>query len=534
MRKLWPHRNPLSSSSRIYSLPRTQIAYSLRHHNTMHSAAVMDPPHQNETAIGRSSITPVEKEVSVKPDGCGETKVLKVGPHKFGQFLETANIRSSLKTWVVDSDNSETMRHLETAANAIRDGNYPVAFPTETVYGLGANARDSRAVQGIYKAKGRPSDNPLIVHISDLDMYTEMMKGLTMSQETGLHVARYNDLINKFWPGPLTLLFPKPPNYLAPEVTAGLDTVGLRMPDSALARTLIKLSGVPVAAPSANSSTKPSPTTAKHVFHDLNGKIQYILDGGPCNIGVESTVVDGLRDPPLILRPGGVGIDDIRECRGWENVQKGYKDESEIGGSAPRAPGMKYKHYSPNATVILCEDGFSPTPQSTPGIKFIDIDDRRRVDSEQKSVHTEIVPEAPPTNLNVGILRTKHWNKWLGWERNPCGEATRVLDHYKEETVTTSGFAELDYSTAKLFNCDGADSFCIKLVDVHLGHDTQTIASGLFAALREMDKRGVDVIFVEGIEEDGGGIAAAVMNRARKAASERWGKRDDGMTKHFY
>ena len=156
MRKLWPHRNPLSSSSRIYSLPRIQIAYSLRHHNTMHSAAVLDPPHQNETAIGRSSITPVQKELSVKPDGCGETKVLKVGPHKVGQFLETANIRSSLKTWVVDSDNSETMRHLETAANAIRDGNYPVAFPTETVYGLGANARDSRAVQGIYKAKGRP------------------------------------------------------------------------------------------------------------------------------------------------------------------------------------------------------------------------------------------------------------------------------------------------------------------------------------------------------------------------------------------
>ncbi|OBT68751.1 hypothetical protein VE03_02038 [Pseudogymnoascus sp. 23342-1-I1] len=488
----------------------------------------MDQPHRIESATGGSPINPDRKELSVKPDGCGETKVLKVGPHIFGKFLETADIKSSLKTWVVDSDNSETMQHVGTAAKAIRDGNYPVAFPTETVYGLGANARDSTAVQGIYKAKGRPSDNPLIVHISDLDMYTEMMKGLTMSQEMSLYVVRYNELINKFWPGALTLLFPKPPNYLAPEVTAGLDTVGLRMPDSALARTLIKLSGVPIAAPSANSSTKPSPTTANHVLHDLNGKIQYILDGGPCNIGVESTVVDGLRDPPLILRPGGVSIDAIRECPGWGSVQKGYKDESEIGGSAPRAPGMKYKHYSPNATVILCEDGVSPTPQSIPGLKFLDFD-RRQVSEE-----TEIVPEAPSTNLNVGILRTKHWNKWLDWEKNQSGEAMTIIEHCQKEVSITAGFAELDYSTAKLFNRDGANSFCIKLVDVHLGSDTETIASGLFAALREMDKRGVDVIFVEGIEEGGGGIAAAVMNRARKAASERWGKGDDGITKHIY
>lgn len=522
MLSLWPHRNLLSSSSTIYSHPRTQITHFLRHHSMMHSPATMDQLHPSESAIGGSSIYPVQKELSVKPDGCGETKLLKVGPHTFGKFLETANTRSSLKTWIVESDNSETMRHVQTAAMAIRNGNYPVAFPTETVYGLGANARDSRAVQGIYKAKGRPSDNPLIVHISDLDMYTEMMKGLTMSQETGLYVARYNELIIKFWPGALTLLFPKPPNYLAPEVTAGLDTVGLRMPDSALARTLIKLSGVPVAAPSANSSTKPSPTTAKHVFHDLNGKIQYILDGGPCNIGVESTVVDGLRDPPLILRPGGVSIDAIKQCPGWENVQKGYKDESEIEGSAPRAPGMKYKHYSPNATVILCEDGFSPAPQSVPGMKFLDFD--RRVGNGQGSEETETVLESPPTNLNVGILRTKHWNKWLGWEKNRSGEAIKVLEHYKKETAITAGFTELDYSTGKLFCYDGEHSFCIKLVDVHLGRNTETIASGLFAALREMDKRGVDVIFVEGIKEDGGGIAAAVMNRARKAASERWGK----------
>lgn len=486
----------------------------------------MDRPGQSGSAIGGISINPVQKELSVKPDGCGETQILKVGPHKFGRFLETTNLEPSLKTWIVDSDNSETMRHMETAAKAILDGDFPVAFPTETVYGLGANARNSRAVQGIFKAKGRPSDNPLIVHISDIDMYTEMVKGSTISQETGLHVARYNELISKFWPGPLTLLFPKPPNYLAPEVTAGLDTVGLRMPDSALARTLIKLSGVPIAAPSANSSTKPSPTTARHVFHDLNGKIQYILDGGPCNIGVESTVVDGLRDPPLILRPGGVGIDDIRGCAGWENVQKGYKDESEIGGSAPRAPGMKYKHYSPNATVILCENGFSPTPQSTPGIIFHNLGHGKRAGDELESEKFGLIPEGPPADLNVGILRTKHWNKWLDWEKqpgeNPSGKAIKVLQHYKTETATTAGVAELDYSTANLVNYDGADSFCIKLVDVHLGRDTQRIANGLFAALREMDKRGVDVIFVEGIEEDGGGIAAAVMNRARKAASERW------------
>ncbi|KFY32926.1 hypothetical protein V495_08601 [Pseudogymnoascus sp. VKM F-4514 (FW-929)] len=489
----------------------------------MHSHAAMDQPHQDESAIDGSSTSPMPKELSVKPDGYGETKVLEVGPHTFGKFVESANGRPSLRTWVVDSDNSETMKHVETTAKAIRDGNYPVAFPTETVYGLGANARDSRAVQGIFKAKGRPSDNPLIVHIADLDMYTEMMRELKMPPETHLYITRYKELVNKFWPGPLTLLFPKPPNYLASEVTAGLDTVGLRMPDSALARTLIKLSGVPIAAPSANSSTKPSPTTAKHVLHDLNGKIQYILDGGPCNIGVESTVVDGLRDPPLILRPGGVSIDDIRECRGWEKVKRGYKDESEIGGSAPRAPGMKYKHYSPNATVILCENGILPTPQSTPGLKLIDMGEREIADTENESERIEIVPEAPPTNLNVGILRTEHWDKWLGWGKNPKGDAMKVLQHCRKETGTTDGLTALDYSVAKLFHCDGADSFSIKLIDVHLGNNAQTIASGLFAALREMDKRGVDVIFVEGIREDGVGTAAAVMNRARKAATERWG-----------
>lgn len=525
-----------------------------------------------------------------------ETKILKVcDPHPLGHFVPQPQSNSRLKEWKVASGNSKAMQHLTTAAKAIRAGTYPVAFPTETVYGLGADATESRAVQGIYEAKGRPSDNPLIVHICDIDMYTDMMEGLNFKEKTNPFLARYDVLMDKFWPGPLTLLFPKPPQYLAPEVTAGLDTVGIRMPNSGLALTLIKLAGVPVAAPSANSSTKPSPTTAAHVFHDLDGKIKYIVDGGPCDVGVESTVVDGLRDPPIVLRPGGISIDEIRQCPGWENVQKGYKDESETGDAAPRAPGMKYKHYSPDAMVILCENSFVPVPQSTPGLTFYKVGDG----SDATTIREKLMASSVDSLLTVGIIRTKHWARWLDWDGQdghtfiaaispeavspdsvaspppslsgsdkssessattatpalaPGGIPAKVDNLHLEETsgdgaaqANANEFArtatspsdasiisasptnshdsvtsaDLEYRLARLFNDESAKSFGLRLIDVKLGSDTRQIASGLFAALREMDKRGANVIFVEGITDDGG-VAAAVMNRLRKAATQRW------------
>lgn len=273
-------------------------------------------------------------------------KIISVDTTDLGHF-ENPSLPQS---WRLAADETKLLP-LRDAAARLAKGDFPVGFPTETVYGLGADATSSKAVKGIYSAKGRPSDNPLIIHICDL----EMLSSLTSEKIPQIYVP----LIMKFWPGPLTILLPNPKvSKLAPEVTAGLKTFGVRMPDSTLALSLIKLAGVPLAAPSANTSTKPSPTTAQHVLGDLRYKIEIILDGGPCQVGVESTVVDGLCDPPLVLRPGGVSLDSIKACPGWAGVQKGYRDSSEVGQDAPRAPGMKYKHYSPKAAVFLFEGAF--------------------------------------------------------------------------------------------------------------------------------------------------------------------------------
>ncbi|KAL1998791.1 hypothetical protein VTN02DRAFT_5558 [Thermoascus thermophilus] len=206
------------------------------------------------------------------------------------------------------------------AADALRTSDVPVAFPTETVYGLGADATRSTAVRGIYRAKQRPSDNPLIVHVDSLSMLRRLLHPATTPagpvEPDGIPPI-YTPLIERFWPGPLTIILPNPPgSLLAREVTSNLPTFGVRMPSSPLARLLIHVADRPLAAPSANASTKPSPTTAQHVYHDLHGRIDLILDGGPCGVGVESTVVDGLTDPPVILRPGGIGIEELRSCPG--------------------------------------------------------------------------------------------------------------------------------------------------------------------------------------------------------------------------
>ncbi|EEY18440.1 SUA5 [Verticillium alfalfae VaMs.102] len=226
---------------------------------------------------------------------------------------------------------------------------HPRRLPDETVYGLGADATRSAAVKGIYAAKGRPSDNPLIIHVSDLTMLRRFLAPPPPSDTPDAVVtaaaaadpipAIYKPLLERFWPGPLTILLPLPsPSPLAPEVTAGLPTFAVRMPASPLALSLIALADTPLAGPSANASTKPSPTAARHVLDDLAGRIELILDAGPCDVGVESTVVDGLCDPPVILRPGGIALDRLRACPGWARAVKGYRDASEEGAAAPRAP----------------------------------------------------------------------------------------------------------------------------------------------------------------------------------------------------
>jgi len=217
-----------------------------------------------------------------------------------------------------------------------------VAFPTETVYGLGAVATNEAAVKKIYAAKGRPSDNPLIVHVGT---FVEIEK----------YVDNISDKARKcmeaFWPGPLTIIFKVKPNILAPSVTAGLDTVGIRMPDHPVAIKLLQKLEKPVAAPSANRSGKPSPTEGIHVEQDLEGKIPMILDGGATGIGVESTVIDLTLETPVILRPGAITKEMFEQVIG--PVKQPTHIEQKAG--APRAPGMKYTHYAPNAPVYLIE-----------------------------------------------------------------------------------------------------------------------------------------------------------------------------------
>ena len=286
------------------------------------------------------------------------TRVLPVDASNIGQFVFQDSQKSFLGDWSIKiSEHRPDAANLQDAASQLRDSDIPVAFPTETVYGLGADATRSAAVRGIYNAKGRPSDNPLIVHVSSLSQLRRLLaptdSSVSAPEPPPDPIPQiYHQLISRFWPGPLTVLLPLPtPSPLAPEVTASLSTVAVRMPSSALALALIRLADIPIAAPSANVSSRPSPTTAAHVLHDLSGRIDMILDGGPCDVGVESTVVDGLTSPPVILRPGGVSIEMLRSCPGWEDVKVAYKDGAETG--VPRAPGMKYKHYSPNARVLL-------------------------------------------------------------------------------------------------------------------------------------------------------------------------------------
>lgn len=229
------------------------------------------------------------------------------------------------------------------AAEIIKRGRL-VAFPTETVYGLGADALNRRAVKKIFRAKGRPADDPLIVHIASREDLFKI--AVNIPPEAGI-------LAKKFWPGPLTLIFKKR-KIVSGEVTAGLNTVAVRMPDHAIALRLIKAAGTPVAAPSANLFGKSSPTRAEHVIKDLDGKIEMILDGGPTKIGVESTVLDLTVSPPVILRPGGLTLEKIKKF--LPEVKLFFSNSAPSAKHSPsKSPGMRYRHYAPGARLILIE-----------------------------------------------------------------------------------------------------------------------------------------------------------------------------------
>lgn len=232
---------------------------------------------------------------------------------------------------------------IKSAGEIIKNGGL-VAFPTETVYGLGASAYSIDGAKKIYKAKGRPSDNPLIVHISDKSQIDELAYDVSPEAQK---------VIDEFMPGPITVILKKR-DIIPDDVTGGLDTVAIRFPSDKTAQMLITAAGVPIAAPSANISGKPSPTKATHVIKDMTGRIDAVIDGGACDVGVESTIVDFTCEVPNILRPGGVTADNIRSIGVDVNIDKGIL-QSISPDEVPKCPGMKYKHYAPNAEVIVVE-----------------------------------------------------------------------------------------------------------------------------------------------------------------------------------
>ncbi|WP_175059685.1 L-threonylcarbamoyladenylate synthase [Thermococcus sp. 2319x1] len=259
---------------------------------------------------------------------------------------------------------------IKIAARFIREGKL-VAFPTETVYGLGADALNEGAVKRIFKAKGRPPDNPLIIHIAEFDQVYELAREVPEKAKM---------LAEKFWPGPLTIVLPKG-GKVPYATTGGLETVAIRMPAHEIALALIKASERPVAAPSANISGKPSPTLAEHVADDFYGRIECIIDGGETKIGVESTVIDLTTEPPMLLRPGGLPLEEIERVIGKIKIHPAVKGKPV---KLAKAPGMKYKHYAPEAQVIVIEG------------------ERKKVKEKIK----ELVKEYKAQGMKVGVMAT--------------------------------------------------------------------------------------------------------------------------------
>ena len=346
-------------------------------------------------------------------------------------------------------------KDIEEAARVLKAGGL-VAFPTETVYGLGGNGLSRDAARKIYAAKGRPSDNPLILHVSKIEEVNPLVESIPEKAKL---------LMESFWPGPLTLILKK--SEIVPrESTGGLDTVALRCPDNALSLALIEKAGFPIAGPSANLSGSPSPTEASHVYHDLAGRIEGILDDGAVGIGVESTILDMSGDVPTLLRPGAITLEDLTEVLG----EKPEVDPTLVGkkmedGFIPKAPGMKYRHYAPKAEMIL----------------FCAVEEKGSEDKISK----------------------------------------RIAEYLEEEGLKflEEKIAILCAEESKHLYMDLAEKKDISLKILGRRDEPLSMTHNLFRILRECDEEGIGLILSEGYSEEG--IGFALMNRMKKAAGQK-------------
>lgn len=367
------------------------------------------------------------------------------------------------------------------AAEILKGGGL-VAFPTETVYGLGGNGLDKEAAKKIYAAKGRPSDNPLILHVSSIEEVYPLVKALP---------EKAKKLMEAFWPGPLTLVLPKS-DIVPKESTGGLETVALRSPENALTLSLIRACGFPIAGPSANLSGRPSPTEASHVFEDLGGRIEGILEDGAVGIGVESTIVDLSEDCPTLLRPGAITIEDLEEVLGEKvAIDPTLLGKSMAEGFTPKAPGMKYRHYAPKAEMILFkkkeeEENDLRAGQEEIAKSILSYGERELSDYPEKEVKKSVA-EAILSYGEKELSVSPEKRVWI-----LCGE-----------------------DTASLYEGDGR--FTVQILGRR--EEPLSMTHNLFRLLRQADEEGAELILGECYSEEGVGFA--LMNRLKKAAGQR-------------
>ena len=365
------------------------------------------------------------------------------------------------------------------AAEILKGGGL-VAFPTETVYGLGGNGLDKEAAKKIYAAKGRPSDNPLILHVSSIEEVYPLVKALP---------EKAKKLMEAFWPGPLTLVLPKS-DLVPKESTGGLETVALRSPENALTLSLIRACGFPIAGPSANLSGRPSPTEASHVFEDLGGRIEGILEDGAVGIGVESTIVDLSENCPTLLRPGAITIEDLEEVLGEKvAIDPTLLGKSMAEGFTPKAPGMKYRHYAPKAEMILF---------------------KKKEEDETRSGQEEIAE-----------LILSYGEKELSDcpEKEVKKSVAKAILSYGEKELSVSPDKRIwilcGEDTAFLYEGDGR--FIVQILGRR--EEPLSMTHNLFRLLRQADEDGAELILGECYSEEGVGFA--LMNRLKKAAGQR-------------